>query len=63
MNNSEEKVAPEGRAADDRFAKEPAKVANRSAGFSLLNRDRVQVRSAELLLQGALIASFFGGQW
>jgi hypothetical protein len=63
MNNSEKKVAPETRAADAPFAKEPAKVGNRSAEVSLFNRDRVQVKSAELLFQGALIASFFGGQW
>jgi len=39
------------------------KIGDRAPGFSLFNQDHIEVNSAELLRQGALIANFFRGHW
>jgi hypothetical protein len=36
---------------------------HRAPEFSLFNQDQVQVNSAELLLHGPLVISFFRGHW
>lgn len=39
------------------------KVGDHAPGFNLFNQDHVEVASADLLRQGALVVSFFRGHW
>ncbi|MFZ0704739.1 MAG: hypothetical protein WAM71_03985 [Candidatus Korobacteraceae bacterium] len=38
-------------------------VGDRAPSFTLFNQDHVQVASADLLLEGPLVVSFFRGHW
>jgi len=39
------------------------KVGDRAPDFRLFNQDHVEVASAELLLEGPLVVTFFRGHW
>jgi hypothetical protein len=39
------------------------KVGDTAPSFRLFNQDHVEISSAELLLQGPLVVSFFRGHW
>ena len=39
------------------------KVGDRAPSFTLFNQDHVQVASTDLLREGPVVLSFFGGHW